>query len=59
MTPRIAEAIAQTLENARMYLAKLPVEDQNFVVINDRLVNTAIPILMQAEIQVRTENAQF
>ena len=60
---RIANAAAQTLENARMYLAKLPIADQNMTIVNiawneSRIVNEAIPILFHAECGIRLENSQ-
>jgi hypothetical protein len=39
------------LESARMYLAKLPIEDQ-FMIVDERtgwLINPAIPILFEIE----------
>jgi len=55
MTTRILEAAAQTVENARMYLAKLPIEDQNMVVENNQIVNLAIPVLFRAQYYLRRD----
>ncbi len=49
---------ADTLFHARRYLANLPMEDQNFEVINNHLVNSAIPILWEAECLVRMLEAK-
>ena len=60
MTKQIAQATFQTLENARLYLAKLPLEDQYMVVdkVTRQLVNPAIPILFLAEVSLRNDYSQ-
>ena len=60
MTSRILDAAAETLYNARFYLAKLPMEQQNFIVdpITNQLTNPAIPLLFICEYQLRAEAAR-
>jgi hypothetical protein len=59
MMNRIVDAVATTLYNARLYLATQPFELQSFRVTRAGvLVNDAIPILFEAECQVRMENSQ-
>ena len=57
---RIADAAAQTLYNARYYLARLPIADQNMSVnsVTNQLTNEAIPVLFTAEYHVRNEFSQ-
>jgi hypothetical protein len=55
---RINDAAATVLERARLYLANLPIADQNMVVENGRLYNAAIPILFAMEYYVRNEFSQ-
>ncbi len=50
---------AEKLYHARLYLANLPFESQTFEVINGKLVNTAIPILFNAECVVRLIDAKY
>jgi hypothetical protein len=60
MTKRIADAVAQTLEHARFYLARLPIEQQDLDYDESTgwMINRAIPILFHAECAVRLENSQ-
>jgi hypothetical protein len=55
---RLNDAAATILEHARFYLARLPMSEQNMVVVNDRPVHLAIPILFAAEYHVRNEFSQ-
>jgi len=57
--PTTEIAAAEFLYHARLYLANLPFESQTFEVINGKLVNTAIPILFQAECIVRMIDAHM
>ena len=56
--PTTLAAASDTLFHARRYLANLPMEDQNFEVINNHLVNSAIPILWEVECLVRMLEAK-
>ena len=56
MTERIAQAAADVLEHARFYLAAQPVEFQNYIVEDGRLINAAIPLLHHIEMKVRYQN---
>lgn len=60
MTKQIVEAVANTLYHARLYLAGLPIEQQNFVLDprTNQLVNEAIPILFLAEVSLRNDYSQ-
>ena len=57
---RIADAAAQTLYNARCYLARLPIADQNMSVnsVTNQLTNEAIPVLFTVEYLVCNEFSQ-
>ncbi len=58
---RIELAAAETLQNARFYLARLPIADQNTSVhpVTNEIVNDAIPLLFLIECQIKLENSQF
>ena len=57
--PTTEKLAAEFLYHARLYLCNLPMELQNFVVVNGKLVNTAIPILFEAECVVRMIDAKM
>jgi hypothetical protein len=59
MTSRILDAAAETLYNARLYLAKVPNDLQYFSVnpVTNQLVNEAIPLLFLLEYQLRSDAA--
>ena len=57
---RLTEAAATILEHARLYLAALPLDQQDFT-RDERtgwFVNKAVPILFNAECAVRLEGSQ-
>ena len=58
---RIELAAAEMLQNARLYLARLPIADQNMSVdpVTNEIVNGAIPVLFFIECQIKLENSQF